>query len=127
MKTSLAAIALVALGPVVALGAAESDTFTGVASATGTYKRPLLIVDGKRYELKASDKADASVAEMLAKFSKGDTGAYSVKGTRGTVNGNDGLISDSITPAKATIGKSAVSKRPGYTIYEYTEGDHKFR
>jgi len=31
--------------------------------ATGTYKRPLLIVDGKRYELKVSDKAEASVAD----------------------------------------------------------------
>jgi hypothetical protein len=35
-----------------------------------------LLVDGKRYELKAPDKADASVAEALAKYSKGDTGTY---------------------------------------------------
>jgi hypothetical protein len=54
------------------------------------HKRPLLIVGGARYELKASDKADASVAEKLARFSKGDTGTYVVKGTRGTVNGVDG-------------------------------------
>jgi hypothetical protein len=73
--------------------------FTGVASATGTYKRPLLIVDDKRYELKASDKADASVAETLAKFSKGDTGTYTATGVLGTVNGNDGILVDAITPA----------------------------
>jgi hypothetical protein len=48
------------------LCAAESETFTGTAAASGTYKRPQLLVDGKRYELKASNKADASVAEVLA-------------------------------------------------------------
>src|SRR5262249_26419578 len=73
--------------------------FTGVASATGTYKRPLLIVDDKRYELKASDKADPSVAETLAKFSRGDTGTYTATGVLGTVNGNDGIIVHTITPA----------------------------
>src|SRR5512136_481323 len=97
---SVVFIALVALlGSAVQVCAAGSETFTGTAARSGTYKRPLLLVDCKRYELKASDKADASVAEMLARFSKGDTGTYVVKGTRGTVNGNDGIIVDRITPA----------------------------
>jgi len=100
MKGFLASAALVLLaGSVVGLRAADSETFTGTASATGTHKRPLLVVDGKRYELKASDKADAKVTEMLEKFSKGDTGTYIVQGTRGTVNGNDGILIDSITAA----------------------------
>ena len=66
------------VGPAVGLSTAESETFTGAAAASGTHKRPQLLVDGKRYELKASDKADASVAETLAKFSKGDAGTYVV-------------------------------------------------
>src|SRR5262249_23588122 len=112
-----------------AVDSAESETITGVASATGTSKRPLLIVDRKRYELNASDKADPSVAATLAKFSKGDTGTYVVKGTRGTVNGNDGIVVESITPAKAIPGPgpSVGPKQPGYKTYDYTEGDHKLR
>lgn len=77
---------------------APAAGFTGVASATGTYKRPLLIVDDKRYELEASDQADASVAQTLAKISKGDTGSYTVKGVLGTVHGNDGIRVDGISP-----------------------------
>jgi hypothetical protein len=122
MKGLLASAALVLLAvSVVGLRAADSETFIGVAGATGTFKRPLLIVDGKRYELKASDTADAKVAEMLEKFSKGDTGTYAVKGTRGTVNGNDGIIVDSITPAKANPGTGAPAspKRPGYKVYDH--------
>jgi hypothetical protein len=65
-SVSLALLALV--GSAVGLDAAESETFTGAAAASGTYKRPQLLVDGKRYELKASDKADTSVAEVLARF-----------------------------------------------------------
>lgn len=99
-RLSLVCIAMVSVvGSAFRLSAAESDAFTGTAARSGTYKRPLLDVDGKRYELKASDKADASVAEMLAKFSKGDTGTYAVKGTRGAVNGGDGILIDSIAPA----------------------------
>lgn len=130
-------IGLVALlGSAAELRAAESETFTGTAARTGTYKRPLLVVDGKRYELKASNKADASVAELLAKFSAGDTGTYAIVGTRGTVNGNDGIIIERITPAKAIpgAGASAAPKRPGYTVYDHVvkatppaEGEHKFR
>ena len=73
-RLSIVSLAMVALaGSAVGLHAAEAETFTGDAAASGTYKRTQLFVDGKRYELKASDKADASVAEMLAKLSKGDT------------------------------------------------------
>src|SRR6516164_6574868 len=107
-RTSIVSIALAALlGSAAGLSAAKSETFTGVAAASGTHKRPLLLVDGKRYELKASDKADASVTKMLAKFSKGDAGTYVVKGTRGTVNGADGIIIDSIALAKAIPGTGA--------------------
>ena len=111
MKGSLiVAIALLALvGSAVAVYAVESETFTGTAARSGTYKRPLLDVDGKRYELKASDKADYSVAELLAKFSQGDTGRYVVKGTRGTVNGNDGIIIDSIAPADRPLPGTAAA------------------
>jgi hypothetical protein len=97
---SVVFIALVALlGSMLPVHGAESETFTGTAARTGTYKRPLLQVAGKRYELKASDKADASVADMLAKFSTGDTGTYAVTGARATVNGKDGIIVDRIAPA----------------------------
>lgn len=90
----------------VALYAANSETFVGTAAATGTYKRPLLVVDGKRYELEASDKADASVAERLAQISKGDSGTYTINGTRATVNKNDGILVDSIAPT--SIGHANV-------------------
>ena len=113
-RSSIVSLALVALvGSAVGLSAAESETFTGTAAASGTYKRPQLLVDGKRYELKASDKADASVADMLARFSRGDTGTYIVKGTRGTVNGVDGIILDSITPAANSSARARPAARPG--------------
>jgi hypothetical protein len=54
---SVALVALVCSA--VGLHAAEGETFTGTAAATGTYKRPLLVVDAVRYELKASDKSGA--------------------------------------------------------------------
>jgi hypothetical protein len=101
------------VGPAVGLSTAESETFTGAAAASGTYKRPQLLVDGKRYELKASDTADASVADMLARFSKGDTGTYVVKGRRGTVNGVDGIIFDSIAPAAHSSARARPAARPG--------------
>jgi len=119
---SIVSLALVVLlGSAVGLCAAESETFTGTAAASGTYKRPQLLVDGKRYELKASDKADAAVAATLARFSKGDTGTYVVKGRRGTVNGVDGILIDSITPAEADpgTGAPAAAKRPGYQVYDH--------
>jgi hypothetical protein len=89
---------------------AEIETFIGTAARTGTYKRPLLIVDGKRYELKASNKADASVGETLARFSAGDTNWYTVVGIRGLVNSNEGILVDRITPlanAPAAAGAGA--------------------
>ena len=99
-RLSIVSIVMIALlGLTIRMCEAESETFTGAAARSGTYKRPLLDVDGKRYELKAYDKADASVGEMLAKFSQGDTGRYAVVGTRGIVNGNDGIVIDSISPA----------------------------
>src|SRR5262249_52532977 len=107
-KLSIVSTALVALvGSAGGVYAAERETFTGAATASGTYKRAKLLVDGKRYELKASDKADPSVTKMLAKFSKGDAGTSVVKGTRGTVNGGDGGIIDSIAQAKAIPGTGA--------------------
>ena len=106
LRQSIGSLALLALvASTVGSSTTESETFTGVASASGTYKRPLLIVDGKRYELKAFDKADTSVADMLARFSKGDTGTYAVKGVRGSVNGADGIIIDFIAPAASARPK----------------------
>jgi len=105
----------------------RGETFTGTAARTGTFKRPLLIVDGKRHELQASDKADASVAAMLAKFSDGDTGTYVVRGTRGTVNGGDGIIIDSITPAADSSNRPSPAASPPaglsyqYDTYDYAE------
>lgn len=133
----LTPVALVALF-VTAAGthAADVQTLTGTAAATRTDKRPLLVVDGKRYELKASDKAEKSVAETLEKFSKGDTGTYTVKGVLGPVNGNDGILVESITPDKADpgTGTPAAAKRPGYKVYDHAvkatppaEGEHQFR
>ena len=109
-------IALVAfVGSAVRLYAAESETFRGTAARSGTYKRPLLDVDGKRYELKASDKADAAVAEALDKFSKGDRGRYTVVGTRAIVKGNDGIFVDSIAPTAETTATepSQFARVPG--------------
>lgn len=86
-------------------------------------------MDHVRYELKASDKTDATVADALAKFSKGDTGTYAVKGLRGTVNGRDGIIVESIAPAKANTenGEAVVKKQHlGYTIHDLSVGKHKF-
>jgi hypothetical protein len=129
--SSIVSVALVALiGSAVGLYAAECETFTGTAAASGTYKRPQLLVDGKRYELKASDKADASVVQVLDKFSKGDTGTYVVKGTRGTINGVDGIIIDSITPAAKPLFSTGASTRPDprkYKSYEYAEAGKKLR
>jgi hypothetical protein len=120
-RLSIVSIALLAqVGSAVGSHAAESDTFAGITSASGTYKPPLLIVDGKRYELKASDKADASVAEMLAKFSKGDTGTYIVKGTRGTVNGVDGIIIDSITPTADSSARPSPAARQATRVGQAT-------
>jgi hypothetical protein len=107
---SIVPIALVALvGSWVGLAAAEAETFTGTAAASGTHKRPLLLVDGERFELNASDKVDASVAETLGKFSRGDTGTYAVRGTRGTVNGTDGILVAASTPAKPLSGTEATA------------------
>src|SRR5262249_51387606 len=114
-RLSIVSLALVALvGSAVGGYPAESETFMGPAARPGTYERPQLLLDGQPLELQASDKADASVGEMLARFSKGDTGTYVVKGTRGTVNGVDGIHIDSTTPAKAApgTGAPAAAKRP---------------
>lgn len=130
MNRPLVTFALMLLvGNVVGLHGAGSETFTGTAAATGTYKRPLLIVDGKRYELTASDKADAAVAATLVKFSKGNVGKYTIKGTKGTFDGKHGIIIDSITPADADLvmAPSTAPKQPGYMIYDHTEGEHQFR
>jgi hypothetical protein len=130
-RLSIVSLALVALvGSAAGLYAAEGETFTGAAAASGTHKRPQLLIDGKRYKLKASDKADASVAETLAKFSKGGTGTYVVKGTRGIVHGVDGIIVDSITPAAQPLPRTGVSAAPDrrqYKSYEYNEAGKTLR
>lgn len=104
------AVIILALGCAAPLHADESELFTGMATRSGTFKRPLFDVGGKRYELKPSEKADASVAEMLRKFSLGDSGRYVIKGLRGTVNRNDGIIIDSITPATDTSPSESTPK-----------------
>jgi hypothetical protein len=122
---SLVSLTLVALvGSAVGLYADEGKTFTGTAAASGTDRRPQLLVDGKRYELKASDKVDASVAEVLARFSKGDTGTYVVKGTRGTVNGVDGIIVDGITPAAQPLPGTGASAGPDRRQYQSKTAGH---
>jgi hypothetical protein len=129
-RLSIVSTALVAfVGSTAGLSAAETESFTGVAAASGTFNRPLLLVGEKRYELKASDKADARVAELLAKFSKGDTGTYVIKGTRGTVDGRDVIIVDGIA-VSAHLSETGPSARPDpyrYKSYDYTVDDHKFR
>jgi hypothetical protein len=127
-RVSLALVALA--GSAAGLYAAESETLTGTAAASGTYQRPQLLVDGKRYELKASAKAAASVAKVLARFSRGDTGTYVVKGTRGTVHGVAGILVDAITPAAQPLPRTGASARPDrrrYQSYEYTEAGKTLR
>src|SRR5262245_36434758 len=117
MNRALVSIALaVLLATTTRSYASESETFTGKAAASGTHKRPLLLINDVRYELMASAKAEATVVEILTKFSKGDTGTYTMKGTRGTINGKDGILIDSIVPAAANSAPSAASatKPPGY-------------
>lgn len=95
--------------------ASASESFTGTAARSGTFKRPLLDVNGTRYELQASTTADDSVTELLKKFSEGDTGAYVIEGTRATVNGKDGIIIDSITPTEqplSSIGDTSPRTSP---------------
>ncbi len=61
--------------------AAAGDSFTGTVERTNTQHRPRLSVGGTKYELKAGEKADASVAETLTKISNAEaTGTYVVKG-----------------------------------------------
>jgi len=78
---------------------ANGETFVGTAAATGTHKLPLLVVDGKRFELEAADQSDSSVADLLAKFSQGDSGTYAITGTRSTHIGKEGIVIDSIAPS----------------------------
>lgn len=125
----------------IGLFAAGSETFTGTASRTGTFRRPLLDVGGERYELKASDKADKSVAALLRSFSEGDTGRYVIRGTRGTVLGRDGIVIDSIaratapgssaTPAPTTVGPddaptASTSTKPEVASSVVTVGDRTY-
>lgn len=113
VSMALAALLISTLGS----HAAEPKSFTGTATRSGTFKRPLLDVDGKRYELKPSDKADKSVAELLNKFSPCDTGRYVDTGTRGAVKGKDGIVIYSITPAIASAAGRAPA--PTKTVPDY--------
>lgn len=92
------------------LTAAESETFTGTATRSGTFRRPLLNVDGKRYELEPSASAEDSVQKTLKAFSGGDSGRYAVVGTRGIIQGNDGIIVESIAPVTAPPSNSKLDE-----------------
>lgn len=66
---------------------ANAQTLTGTVESTHSQKRPRLVVGDVHYELKAAEKANASVKETLAKISSGEaTGKYTVKGV---VNGKN--------------------------------------
>ena len=77
--------------------AAPGTTWTGTALRSGTYHRPQLMVDGKRYEMKTAEKTDAGVKDTLQKISDGDTSRYTVKGA--VTQGDHGttLMVESIT------------------------------
>jgi len=49
-----------------ATAAGGGESFTGTVESTQTQKRPRLVVGGTHYELKPSEKADASVKETPA-------------------------------------------------------------
>jgi hypothetical protein len=60
---------------------AEVQTLTGTVESTKTRKMPRLVVDEKRYELVAAEKADEKVKGVIEGISKGEvTGTYTVKG-----------------------------------------------
>ena len=83
-----------------AAAAGDAGTFTGTVDASTTQKRPRLAVGGTRYELKPSDKAEATVKDTLAKISKGEaTGKYTVKGAVSTAEGRTWILVNSITKA----------------------------
>lgn len=107
VSVALAALLVSTLG----LSAADPETFTGTAARSGTFKRPLLDVNGKRYELRADDDADKTVGGLLKQFSEGDTGRYVIKGTRGTVQGKDGIIIESIAPANSSEPRPSTTHR----------------
>ena len=87
--------------PASVAGAAEGTIFTGTVESTHSQKRPRLVVNGTHYELKASEKADATVKAALERISQGEaTGRYTAKGTSATVLGRSGILVDSIAPAK---------------------------
>ena len=86
-----------AAGPRADVPPGEAKTWTGAANRTGTQHRPLLVADGKRYELKPADKAGADVKETLQKIADGDTGNYSVKGTESSADRPSTILVESIT------------------------------
>lgn len=111
----------------VAQSVVGAETFTGIAAASGTFKRPLVDVEGVRYELQAAENAGPSVKEALARFSKGEKGTYSIEGLRSTVQGNDAIIVESITAVRTTQPIVRVAKPPGYIIHDHAQREHKFR
>jgi len=78
----------------------EIKAWTGTAQRSNTHHRPQLMADGKRYELKAAEKADDGVKETLQKISDGDTSKYTVKGTESTTDRTTILV-ESITKVEA--------------------------
>lgn len=92
---------------------AQSECFAGSAARSGTFKRPLLDVNGKRYELKPSATAEENVKAFLDKFSKGDRGKYLVTGAKGVVNGREGIVVDKIKAITSLQGAIKASKESG--------------
>ena len=86
--------------PAPAVAASSGESFTGTVSATMLRHQQRLSAGGVSYDLMLSDKADAAAKDIMDKIAKGEaTGTYTVKGTKSTINGRDGILVDSITKA----------------------------
>jgi hypothetical protein len=78
--------------------AATEETFTGPVHTTQTRKMPRIVVGEARYNLKAAENAGATVADTIARISKGElTGDYVVKGVKATVDGQATILVNSIS------------------------------
>ena len=81
-------------------GAAPAKAFIGTVESTASQRRPRLVVEGTHYDLKASVNADATVADTLARISKGEaTGRFVVTGIELTMNDRQMILVDRIVKA----------------------------